>query len=62
MNYPNRTELPKKEFRWNSENILEQLVEILQHRKDGDREVGIHKEWQKVKVSGEFVIFALDKV
>ena len=32
-----------------------------QHRKDGNKEVGLYKEWHKVEVLGKFVTFSLEK-
>lgn len=49
-----KTELPQKEFRWNDE-MLEQKIEIIQHFKEKERDVGLYIEWQKVVCNGKSI-------
>ena len=50
-----KTELPKSEFRWNENNQLEQLFQIIQHNNDELRDVGLYREWKLVKVNNKIV-------
>ena len=50
-----KTELPQKEFRWEN-GCLEQLVEVIQHKPNDSRDVGIFHEWHPVLINGKKVL------
>lgn len=54
MSHPRRTELPKKDFRWNN-GVLEQKIRIIQHHSTESQVVGLYIEWHPVTVNGELI-------